>query len=56
MGVAFRDRNDAFDFGVAFQDEAERNQVYLCPDKAIRKNFMKNLGKISILVSRKEKS
>lgn len=27
VGVAFRDRNDAFDFGVAFQDQKDRNQV-----------------------------
>lgn len=28
VGVAFRDRNDAFDFGVVFQDEADRNKMY----------------------------
>jgi hypothetical protein len=27
VGVAFRDRNDAFDFGVVFQDEANRNKM-----------------------------
>jgi hypothetical protein len=27
VGVAFRDRNDAFDFGVVFQDEADRNKM-----------------------------
>jgi hypothetical protein len=26
IGVAFRDRNDAFDFGVAFQDSLERRK------------------------------
>lgn len=38
VGVAFRDRNDAFDFGVAFQDEAERNQMYALVYEEIRKS------------------
>jgi hypothetical protein len=29
IGVAFRDRNDAFDFGVAFQDSLERRKKYV---------------------------
>jgi hypothetical protein len=29
IGVAFRDRNDAFDFGVVFQDYQARNQMYI---------------------------
>ena len=28
IGVAFRDRNDAFDFGVLFPDESDRNKMY----------------------------
>ena len=27
IGVAFRDRNDAFDFGVVFQDNAQRKKM-----------------------------
>lgn len=27
IGVAFRDRNDAFDFGVIFQDYSERKKL-----------------------------
>jgi hypothetical protein len=34
VGVAFRDRNDAFDFGVVFQDEANRNKMYLTANAA----------------------
>lgn len=28
VGVAFRDRNDAFDFGVVFQDYSDRKKLY----------------------------
>lgn len=38
VGVAFRDRNDAFDFGVAFQDQSSRNQVYLLYNSEIKQN------------------
>ena len=36
VGVAFRDRNDAFDFGVGFQDEANRNKVYAFYDTGLK--------------------
>ena len=48
IGVAFRDRNDAFDFGVVFQDETNRNKMYATVDLGLKTPTCSrnNLGKI----------